>query len=248
MGCRGKRRPLRPPRAACGAPSGVVRDRRCAQPLGLSTDCPQGGGSCCGGWSVRALLSPGVCAIVCPASEGANGEANLPAQEAAAPARARVSRPDGRAGRPARAEAPPGEGQAPVGSLGVPLEASRLGRLTREEEFRQVYRRGVRRSSALLVIHALPTRTGVVRIGLAVRRPVGPAVVRNRIRRRIREAVRAERHVIRCGVDLVVSPREAAARAPFCALRREIRGALEACGIVAVRGETVGWSREDCCC
>jgi ribonuclease P protein component len=130
----------------------------------------------------------------------------------------------------------------------VPLEAGRLGRLTRDEEFRQVYRRGVRRSSTLLVVHALPNSTNIVRVGLAVRRSLGPAVVRNRIRRRIREAVRAERYAIRGGVDLVVSPREAAVDAPFRALRREVRAALEACGIVTAQGETTGWSHEDCCC
>jgi ribonuclease P protein component len=49
------------------------------------------------------------------------------------------------------------------------------------------------------------------RLGLAVGRPVGSAVVRNRWKRLIREAFRLTRSQLPTGVDLVISPRKGAA-------------------------------------
>lgn len=106
-----------------------------------------------------------------------------------------------------------------------------LGRLAREDEFRRVYREGVRRATALLVVHARPNQLGAVRVGIAVGRRFGRAVTRNRLRRRLREAVRAERRRLRGGVDLVVIPREGAAGAGLPELRVAIGEALAATGL-----------------
>ncbi len=105
-----------------------------------------------------------------------------------------------------------------------------LGRLVRDDDFRRVYREGSRRATALLVIHSLPNERGEVRLGLAVSRRAGPAVARNRMRRRVREAVRAYAPRIAGGIDLVVTPRAAAKTAPFAALLEGIGAALAAGG------------------
>ncbi|MDQ7859608.1 MAG: ribonuclease P protein component [Armatimonadota bacterium] len=111
-----------------------------------------------------------------------------------------------------------------------------IGRLAREDEFRRVYREGVRRATALLVVHARPNRLGTVRVGIAVGRRFGRAVRRNRLRRRLREAVRAQRR-LRGGVDLVVVPREGAAAAGAPALRAALEEALAATGLCGEGGE-----------
>jgi ribonuclease P protein component len=112
-----------------------------------------------------------------------------------------------------------------------------LGRLSREDEFRRVYREGVRRSTALLVIHARLNHLGTVRLGVAVGRRFGGAVVRNRLRRRLREAVRAERGRLSQGVDLVVTPRGTAAAASMADLRAAVGDALAAAGLLDPVGE-----------
>jgi ribonuclease P protein component len=112
-----------------------------------------------------------------------------------------------------------------------------LGRLAREDEFRRVYREGVRRANALLVVHARPNRLGTVRLGIVVGRRFGRAVRRNRLRRRLREAVRAGRRRLRGGVDLVVVPREGAAAAGLPELRAAIEDALAATGLWGDGGE-----------
>ena len=108
---------------------------------------------------------------------------------------------------------------------------SRLGRLSREEDFRRVYREGSRRTTALLVLHARPNGTESVRLGLVVSRKFGGAVARNRVRRRMREAVRAEHGRIRIGADVVVVPRRAAAAASYAALRGAVGMAMDRAGM-----------------
>lgn len=107
-----------------------------------------------------------------------------------------------------------------------------LGRLRRDEEFRRVYRDGARRVGTLVVLHALPNGLGTARLGIAVGRRFGPAVVRNRLRRRLREAVRWHRARIDASADLVLVPRAAAADAAYADLRDGVGAALEAAGLL----------------
>jgi ribonuclease P protein component len=62
------------------------------------------------------------------------------------------------------------------------------GRLTRSAEFDAVYRRGRSAASRHLVAYAFPTELDETRLGVAVSRKVGNAVVRNRLKRQLREA------------------------------------------------------------
>lgn len=65
------------------------------------------------------------------------------------------------------------------------------------------------------------------RIGLITSRRVGGAVVRNRVRRRLREIVRAAKPEIRAGFWLALIARQAAGSASFDALRSEWRKLAE---------------------
>lgn len=113
-----------------------------------------------------------------------------------------------------------------------------VGRLARAEEFRLVYREGTRHSSRFLVIHVRPTALPTVRLGLAVGRRVGSAVARNRMRRRLREAVVAHRQGIERGVDLVVVARPEAAAATFAELRADLATALRSAALLGSAGGT----------
>ena len=55
-----------------------------------------------------------------------------------------------------------------------------------------------------MVVHAVRTESDAVRVGFVVGRPVGSAVVRNRVKRRLRHLAAAELDRTPLGVDLVV--------------------------------------------
>lgn len=91
-------------------------------------------------------------------------------------------------------------------------------RLRRSADFTTVLRsRATRRSGgSLIVLHGLanPDRCGLpCRAGLIVSRGVGGAVVRNRVKRRLREQLRARLTRLPEGFDLVVRSTPAAADA-----------------------------------
>jgi len=67
---------------------------------------------------------------------------------------------------------------------------------------------------------------GAARAGFTVTRKVGSAVVRNRVRRRLRAAVACEAEAMRPGVDYVVIGRRAALRSDFSDLRADIARGL----------------------
>lgn len=82
-----------------------------------------------------------------------------------------------------------------------------------------------------------PERAGTVGIGLTVTRKIGGAVVRNRARRRLREALRLTLPgPARPGHDYVVVARPAALTCPFARLRQELVASLEQMGRRLDRG------------
>ena len=64
------------------------------------------------------------------------------------------------------------------------------------------------------------------RFGISVKKALGDAVERNRIRRRIREIVRRNSSEISPGWDIVIHPRNAMTRAVFAAMEAELVGTL----------------------
>jgi len=62
----------------------------------------------------------------------------------------------------------------------------------------------------------------VSRFGFSIKKALGGAVVRNRIRRRVREMVRCHRTEIPAGWDIVIHPKSSVARAEFAALTADL--------------------------
>jgi ribonuclease P protein component len=98
----------------------------------------------------------------------------------------------------------------------------REARLVRRGEFDAVYRAGKRRSSSHFTVFFRANELPQSRFGFSIKKALGGAVLRNRIRRRLREVVRCHRLEIPAGWDIVVHPKSSVARAPFAALAADL--------------------------
>lgn len=106
-------------------------------------------------------------------------------------------------------------------------------RLKQRAEFLRVASKGKKAAIGGVVLQALSrTDQRPARLGFTVTKKVGNAVVRNRTRRRLKEAARvllAERPV--SGFDLVLIGRDSTRKRNFITLQGDIRRALEKTGV-----------------
>ena len=101
-------------------------------------------------------------------------------------------------------------------------EYPRGARLVRKADFDAVYRNGKRRSSSHFTVFLKANDLPQSRFGFSIKRALGGAVARNRIRRRIREVVRLHREEISPGWDFVIHPKANVERAAFVALESDL--------------------------
>ena len=106
----------------------------------------------------------------------------------------------------------------------------RTSRLLKHADFDHVYREGKRYFSTNMTVFFLPRMGPPVeglRIGLTVSRALGGAVDRNRMRRRMREAVRATRPLETPPIDVVINPKRLVLKVGFEVLVKEVDRAFQ---------------------
>ena len=101
-------------------------------------------------------------------------------------------------------------------------EYPRGARIVRKADFDAVYRNGKRRSSSHFTVFLKANDLPQSRFGFSIKRALGGAVARNRIRRRIREVVRLHREEISAGWDFVIHPKANVESAAFAALENDL--------------------------
>lgn len=84
--------------------------------------------------------------------------------------------------------------------------------------FRRLYQKGNQAANRYLVIYCRKNHSQENRVGLTVGKKLGKAVVRNRLRRRLREVYRLHEQEFLPGYDIVVVARSRAVNAPFAQL------------------------------
>jgi len=125
---------------------------------------------------------------------------------------------------PSRGEERP----APKAGTGFP----RAARLLKHADFERVYKQGRRHFSPhMTVFYRAQDKDASqesARVGFTVGRPLGGAVERNRIKRRLREAVRLRRSTLQTPVDIVINPKKSVLTLEFAMVLEEVGRAFDA--------------------
>ncbi len=134
------------------------------------------------------------------------------------------------------ADAPERRGEQPAAKAGASFP--RAARLLKHSDFDRVYKQGRRHFSSHMTVFYLRQAEGALpetapkkssRVGFTVGRVLGGAVERNRIKRRLREAVRQRRSVLEGAgpVDVVINPKKSVLTVEFSVVLEEVGRALD---------------------
>lgn len=150
------------------------------------------------------------------------------------------------------AHVPPKEESSGAGPRAGRVRFPRSGRLLRHADFERVYKQGRRHFSASMTVfylqrqpepesaangragnavatsgrRILEHRVSGLRVGFTVGRALGGAVQRNRMKRRLREAVRLTRPVAGVDADVVINPKKAVLTVDFAVIVNEVSRAF----------------------
>ena len=114
--------------------------------------------------------------------------------------------------------------------------------LLRHSDFERVYKQGRRHFAAHMTVFYLRRPDDEIngaRVGFTVSKALGGAVQRNRIRRRLREAVRLSGFSTGVAADVVINPKRSALAADFGDLQGEIVKAFQVIGRSLAKGKQV---------
>jgi ribonuclease P protein component len=101
-------------------------------------------------------------------------------------------------------------------------------RLLRHADFERVYQQGRRHFSPHMTVFYMRRDSGEgLRVGFTVSRALGGAVDRNRMKRRLREAVRLRRPEESPAVDVVINPKRSLLTTDFAGVLKEMTRAFQ---------------------
>lgn len=109
-----------------------------------------------------------------------------------------------------------------------------LERLRSNTEFQQVYKQGESFADGMVVLYLLKKPDSTIRqAGFSVSKKLGGAVVRNRVKRRLRESYHHLLPQLPPGFMAVFVARKSAAEADFARLDRSMRKVLARAGLLS---------------
>lgn len=112
------------------------------------------------------------------------------------------------------------------------LSLGKEKRIRKKREFLEIYRKGRKVRGGFLTLICLKRGEGPTRLGVVMNRKIGGSVVRNRIRRLIREAFRLNQGMMEDGWDVVISAFPGAEDADFWEIRDRVIWLLRRGGVM----------------
>lgn len=107
--------------------------------------------------------------------------------------------------------------------------------LNKNYEFRRVYSSGKSSATPLIAVYYKKNRTGHNRLGLTVGKKVGNAVIRNRVRRKLKEIYRLHETEIKAGFDIVIVARVKSQNAKYAALESDMLKLINKMGLAEAK-------------
>lgn len=107
--------------------------------------------------------------------------------------------------------------------------------LKKNYEFKRLYNKGKTAVTPYMVVYALKAPRGRRRVGYTVSTKLGKAVVRNRVRRRLREIYRLNSDRLIDSADIVIVARSRCIEAEYARMERAFLHACAELGLI--RGE-----------
>ncbi len=104
--------------------------------------------------------------------------------------------------------------------------------IKKNRDFRIIYKRGKSAVSPVLAVYMRKTKDVGNHIGITVSTKVGKAVVRNRVRRRIREAYRVNEDKFLPGRDIIIVARVRASETSFSEIEKNLLALSEKLGLL----------------
>jgi len=99
--------------------------------------------------------------------------------------------------------------------------------LRKTREFKRVVECGERKGLRTVTAYMLPTQAEETRVGISISRRIGSSVERNKLKRRIREALRKNASFLPAGMDIVLAARLGPSEASFQEIEGDIRRLCE---------------------
>ena len=87
--------------------------------------------------------------------------------------------------------------------------------LTKNKDFKRIYNKGKFLANSYLVLYYLNNKEGINKLGITVNKRIGKAVVRNKVRRLIKECYRLREYKIKNGYTIIFVSRIKTAEANF---------------------------------
>jgi len=109
--------------------------------------------------------------------------------------------------------------------------------LTKRAQYQKVYNRGMARGDKVVMMKALANNLDLSRYGFSVNKPLGKAVVRNRIKRLLKEITRSI--PIKPGWDIVFIARSGAVEIDYYQLKQSIEKLLARADLLMTKNEVV---------
>lgn len=114
---------------------------------------------------------------------------------------------------------------------------TKAGALTKRAQYQRVYKFGAGISNKYVMIKVARNNLEISRFGFSVNKPLGKAVIRNRVKRLLKEIVRSQ--LIKRGWDIVFIARYGAVEADFHQLSAAVIDLLIRADLLADKNEVV---------